>query len=140
MTRYEGWEARLPGLVASARRWEYRLGHTDCIAFACAAIREMTGTDLWPRWAGRYDDLRGALVVMAEEADHEQPILTTAISRVLERMPVPPAQLQRGDLAEWDEPDGPHLGVVTGVQVAGFGPKGIYFVPLLECIHGWRVG
>lgn len=140
MTRLPGWERRLPETLQAVRGWQYALGERDCMAMVCLFVRAITGVDLWPRWAGRYDCLRGALAHIAREADFQQPHLQHAVSRVLGCAPSPAKQLQRGDIAEWFERDGPHLGVVVGADAVGFGPEGVYFVPVAQCAHGWRIG
>lgn len=140
MTRLEGWEARIADTLQTVRGWDYAIGRQDCIAMVCLFVKAVTGADLWPRWAGQYEGLRGALVWIQREADFEQPYLTNAVSRVLGREPIPAKQLQRGDVVEWNEPDGPHLGVVLHAEAVGFGPNGVYFVPVAQCAHGWRVG
>lgn len=140
MTRTEGWESRLAAAVNTVRGWPYVLGQTDCIAMACLFIREMTGVDYWPRWAGQYRDMGGALKHIIRMADHEQPYLTHAVSNVFGFDPVPALLAQRGDVVEWDEADGPHLGVLLHTEAIGFGPNGVYFVPASQCLHAWKVG
>lgn len=140
MARTEGWESRLAATVNTVRGWSYTFGKTDCGAMVCLFIRELTGQDYWPRWAGKYRDASGAQKQIMRLADHEQPYLTMAISNVLGAMPVPVAQAQRGDVVEWDEPDGPHMGVLLHTEAIGFGPDGVYFVPADQCLHAWKVG
>ena len=140
MTRIEGWEQRLQTVLVDTRVRTYRQGQADCIRLVCECVEAITGQSLWPRWSGKYDDRRGALVLIAKTADYEKPYLTRAVSNVLRVEPCAVALLQRGDVVEWNETDGPHLGVVTGTEAAGFGPDGLYFVPVRSCAHGWRVG
>lgn len=140
MERLEGWEQRLNQALLDARGWSYVQGQCDCITVVCRCIEALTLVDLWPRWAGRYSDQRGAVVAIAKTADYEQPYLTRAVSKTLGVEPVPVAQLGRGDVIEWHLDDGPHLGVVLHTEAMGFGPDGVYFLPVREGAHGWRVG
>ena len=140
MTKQPGWEKQIPLTLEQVRGWSYQLGVTDCIAMVCAFIKATTGQDYWPRWSGHYTTLHGAMAHIMRVADHEQPYLTCAVTNVLGLQPQPIEQAQRGDVVEWDEADGPHLGVLLHTEAVGFGPNGVYFVPAADCLHCWKVG
>lgn len=139
MAKVDRWEAQINATLAVVRGWSYQLGQTDCIAMVCAFIKATTGRDYWPRWAGHYNTLHGAMAHIMRVADHEQPYLTRAVSNVLAQEPQPVTFAQRGDVVEWDEADGPHLGILLHTDVVGFGPNGVYFVPAAGCLHCWKV-
>jgi len=140
LTRTDGWEGRIAVALRAVRGWTYVRGQTDCITMVCLFIREMTGVDLWPRWAGQYKGLRGALVHLARMADYEQPYLTRAVSNVLGVEPAPAMQARRGDVVEFQASDGPHVGIALHTEAVGFGVDGVYFVPIKHCDHCWSIG
>jgi cell wall-associated NlpC family hydrolase len=138
LERRADWPERLAAVVASAQDQPYVLGQWDCLRFCCAAIESMTGTDLWPRFAG-YKTKRQALVTIARIA----PSLGDAVSVVLAREPVAPAQAGRGDVALYHDGEGEsHLGLCIGAKVAVLGPAGLLQVPLDHAglRHAWRIG
>jgi hypothetical protein len=138
LTRRADWPERLAEVVASAQDRPYVLGWWDCLRFCCAAIDAMTGTDLWPRFAG-YKTKRQALVTIARIA----PSLGDAVSIVLAREPIVPMQAGRGDVVLYVDNDGEsHLGLCLGSKVGVLAPDGLLQLPLDHAglRHAWRVG
>lgn len=138
--RTEGWEGRFAAAVSEVQGWGYQLGTHDCITLACYFVKALTGEDLWQRWAGKYDCLRGAMVHIVRAADFTEPYLTNAVTNVLGVEPSGIREARRGDIVEWRTEQEPHIGIALHAEAMGFGPQGVYFVPMKLCAHCWRVG
>lgn len=140
MTRLDGWEQRFLSALDEVRRWDYKLGETDCAAMVCLFIRALTGEDFWPRLKGRYDCESGAALVLASEAYATRPYLLNAVSNILGGAPSGIREAQRGDPVVWRVDGELHLGVLLHTQILGFGPDGIFYVPVSEGECCWRIG
>ena len=53
--------------------------------------------------------------------------------------PIQTAFVQRGDVVSTRTKHGSALGVYLGGVAAFPGPKGITFLPLKDCLRGWRI-
>lgn len=124
MQRRADWPERLAEQVAGAQRKEYVLGVHDCLRFTCLCIEAMTGTDLWPRFAG-YTTLREAQATIQGIA----PTLREAAAVVLGQQPEPVTLARRGDVVVFDDTFGEHLGVCTGAHVAVLQRHGLALIP-----------
>lgn len=139
LTRQPGWEGRLAAAIEAARGQPYRLGEHDCFRFACRVVEALTGVDLWPPFAGRYASQRQALKVIAEWGGTFTEAFTAFFGSAPQRM----AWARRGDIAEVldiEPPHLPHLGVVTGSQIAVLLDTGLAFLPRSRGRHCWRIG
>jgi hypothetical protein len=138
LQRRDGWESRLSAVLDGARNRPYVLGEWDCLRLACAAVEALTGTDLWPRFAG-YHTRRGALVVIARIA----PTLGEAVTATLGVSPTPTFSAWRGDIVLYRDVAGEnHLGVVAGARAVLMLDTGAVHLPLTDAglLCAWRVG
>lgn len=133
--RIDGWESRLALLLEDARERPYQLGQHDCFRFACRVVEALTGVDRWPEFRG-YATRREALALLARHGhSFEDAFDKLAGARI------PALKARRGDLVAVQTLDGDkHLGVVTGAEAAFLAPEGLRWVPVRECLCGWRVG
>lgn len=137
LSRIPGWEARLAETIEAARYEPYALGKHDCFRLACSVVQALTAADLWPQWAGRYATKREALRRIAE---FNAGGFTAAAVQLFGADPVPMNHAHRGDLAEYSDEKGQHLGIVLGASVALLVEEGLKFLPRSACRHAWRIG
>ena len=135
MSRLQGWEARLAAVIEAARTKAYAIGEHDCFRLACAAIEALTGENRWPEFAGKYASRREAMRLLARYGSN----FDAAGDWFFGGTRVPMARARRGDIAKYLDVE-PHLGIVTGSQVAVLADRGLISVPLSACEHCWRVG
>lgn len=138
LTRKPDWELALDRVIQIFAAKPYRLGSSDCLRLACAAVAAMTGVDLWRRWSGRYYTHRGAL----RQIRYYGNTLCEAVTAVLEVDPGAPLTARRGDLLAYRDANGEHLGVCVGGLVAIYAADGLGYVTLDDArlTHAWRIG
>lgn len=135
--RLEGWEERLAALVESLGDEQYELGRHDCFWLACRVVRELTGVDRWPEFAGKYRTRRGALLAIAEHGRS----FSSAGDWFFGAPSVPVTMARRGDVCAYrGEDDEMHLVVCMGAHSVGLAPVGVVWVRTLMCECCWRVG
>lgn len=133
--RLEGWEGRIASVIEAARRKPYAIGEHDCFRLTCIVIEALTGEDRWPEFAGRYASRRESMHLLAQYGR----TFDTAFDWFFGGAHLPMSQARRGDAAKYTDVE-PHLGIVTGSQVAVLGDRGLVSVPLSDCEHCWRIG
>jgi len=137
LVRLEGWESRLPAVIEWARSRPYAMGEHDCVRVAFRSVEALTGEDLWERWGRQYTTKEEAFRIVREIGGG----FTGCFSRIFGVDPLPMPAARRGDVAEFQDPNGEkHLGVVTGANVAVLGEHGIAFISRSACSHCWRIG
>jgi hypothetical protein len=113
----------------SQRPFGWRRGR-DCVSFAAACIKAMTGRNVLsdiPRWRSR----REALAI-AEELGGLEAALDARLARI------PPALAQRGDIAGLpDAIFGVRLMVIEGETLVGPGARGAERLPRSAMVIAW---
>jgi hypothetical protein len=133
MARLPDWTQRLDAAVEAARLRPFVWGEHDCALWAAGVVYLLTGNDYGADFRGRYRSARGAAAQIARRGG-----LAAIATRAL-GYPVSIAQAQRGDVCLVCRDTGPSLGICIGERVAFTGPKGLAFLPLLECEQAWHV-
>lgn len=135
--RLAGWESRLAAVIEAARHREYQLGTHDCFRLSCAVVEALTGTDLWPEYAGRYLSRRESLVLMATKGT----TFDACFDRVFGVPRGPTAHARRGDIVKYTDPKGEHhLGICLGADIAVLDQAGLVFLPRTAATHCWAIG
>lgn len=136
MKRLPNWE---PRLLATVREWsgaEHRYGSRDCMLWAAAAVKAVTGEDLAKGHRGRYRSAAGAARYLRGLG------FDSPAAMVAAHLPeIPAALARRGDIVA--DPDGVP-GVCLGAKVAFVGAEGsrpgLVTRPTVQCGQAWRVG
>ncbi len=136
VARIEGWEDRVLSVIETYRRKPYRLGRSDCLTFACAAVEAMTGVDYLDLVPRRYATNKAALRLAREIGGGT---VADAVDKKtgLKRGSV--ASMGRGDVCLYVDDIGEHLGLFWGRFAYVYGPNGIVTVDIHKCTSGWRV-
>ena len=139
LARLPDWDARLADLVEGVRAVPFAWGAMDCCAFSAAAVRAVTGADLYAPWRGLYTSRAGAHRLQ-KRAGGLAHLVSSALGD-----PILPAQAWRGDLVLIDNipcevPDRMGLGVCLGIVAATTGPEGLRFAAMPRWRLAWRVG
>ena len=134
--RIEGWEARVLAVIEKYRRKPYRLGRSDCLTFACAAVEAMTGIDYMDIVPRRYATNKAALKLAREMGGGS---VADAVTAKTGFKPCSVASAGRGDVCLYVDDIGEHLGVFWGRFAYVYGPLGVVTVDINKCASGWRV-
>lgn len=132
LTRLPDWEDRLAAYLAAKAGEPFAWGVNDCALFACGAIEAMTGDHPGARFAGTYDDAKGAAKVLRLVG--EGTLAKTFSSSFPE---VSPGMAQRGDVVEAQG--------AVGICMGAFGlfladaDHGIIRLPRATFTKAWRV-
>lgn len=136
MSRMEGWESRLAGVIEAARDQPYVLGEHDCLRVALRTVEALTGVDRWAEFAG-YRTKREAMATIARFGSNFE----AAISWFFGAASIDVRLARRGDICLVETVDGEkHLGVCLGRDTALLAPEGLTYVATLLCKCAWRVG
>lgn len=134
MNRLPDWLPRLAAYIASVRGAPFAYGSFDCALFAAGAVEAMTGVDLSEGLRGKYTTAPDGAIALARQGFMSPvDLAATHFARVTA------AQLQVGDIAVVDTPDGPALGVVQGGYIYVAAPTGLGIKSLLDARMGFRV-
>jgi hypothetical protein len=131
MSRVPDWPERLEALLREWQGLPFIWGQTDCVCFASAVVRSLTGRipALGP------EIYHGPATAREKLQKRGFANLAEAVSAEL-GLPQPPIRLQRGDLVMVRH----GLGVLLGAKAAVRARKsGLLFVPLTEITQGWNV-
>lgn len=134
MHRHPQWEARLNALVARDMARPYAYGRHDCLLWAAAAAKAVTGKDYGRGHRGKYASAAGAARYL-RRLGHETPesYLDSLFPEKL------PGFAQRGDLVL--APDGiPALCMGDHALSVAEGNAGLARVPRGEWVKAWAVG
>ena len=138
-SRRPDWPEQLDAVISAARNQPFAWGTHDCVTFAAACIRAMTGVDPLaglPVWANR----RQAAQALGTAAGGG---LQAAVTRAMAPLGWPsihPVWAGRGDLVIALECKGRFAAICTGRHLAAPGPAGLAIVPIGHVSAAWRVG
>lgn len=135
--RQPGWDVQLATYVRDGMSLSFAWGRHDCCLWAAGWVDLATGTKIHRAFAGRYDDLKGALRLVREAGG-----LASLTSLALAGTPImEPLKAIRGDIAivpgayQIDA-----VGIILGRQVAVLTPDGLEGVPVSQVITAWAIG
>jgi hypothetical protein len=151
MSRHPQWEPRLLALVEKHRSTPYQWGKWDCLLFAAAVAKAVTGKDHAKGHRGQYDSFASAYAYL-KRLGFDSP--EALLDSLFDEKPVGFAQ--RGDLVLCDlspvehetSPPGPVPGVCMGAaalclvaehQSIG-SAQGLVQVPRERWVKAWAVG
>jgi len=137
MNRVEDWPARLAAEIelASNRPFVWGSGH-DCMGFAGACHRAMTGDSPIDKANGEYDSARGARKALKRYGFEN---VEEAMASEFEE--IEPKLAQRGDMALFETGFGLGLGVCVGPLAALVSESGgVAYQPMSKALRAWKVG
>lgn len=149
--REEDWPTTLIQMIYDAAGIPFAWGTHDCCTWSADVIKAYSvgAIDIMAPYRGTYSDAASAAAVIAAATgggDLEDLVQQIAVQYGLNEFP--PAFAQRGDLALYDSPTGPAMGIVSWDATATFvSPGGLISVPLTDPGDGvtvpvrrsWRV-
>lgn len=137
MSRHPQWEQRLHELVSDKLTAPYVWGAHDCLLFAAAIAKAVTGKDHARGHRGKYKSHASAYAYLRNTLGHESP--EALLDSLFEQKP--PGFAQRGDLVMAE--DGIPM-LCMGAFALSVGQEGnfegLVRVPRALWVKAWRVG
>lgn len=133
--RHADWPLRLSAFLQERQKMDFVWGENDCMIFCSDAVLRLTGQDPAAEIRGTYNDLEGALGVIAGYGENVEAIIEAKLGQSK-----PKGFANRGDIATYE-----HNGLICGGVVDDTGrraafvmpEKGLTRIPLKLCKRVW---
>jgi hypothetical protein len=135
LTRFQDWEDRLSTYLDRVRDDEFYWGKHDCVLFANAAVKAITGEDFVSQYQDAYASPREAAELLREL---KFGTLHKAVTKTLGN-PEHVAQATTGDVVEYRKALGICVGRWSYFVGEQNGKEGLVFHPTLQCSHAWKI-
>lgn len=130
--RYRDWTTRLSEVIKAASERPFSWGEFDCCLFAADCAAAVCGTDPAQAYRGTYKTEAGAKRALKKNHGSLEAAWDACFTRV------PPAFIQRGDVAMYEAPGGKSMAVFWANEFWATTDDGVTRV-LCDPLAVWRV-